>query len=52
LKQIKKSQGKFTGGKAGIGYEVIDGVKVAKKDEQKIIGEMKRLKARGKSIGI
>lgn len=49
VKQIKKSQGKFTGGKAGFGYEVIDGVKVAKKDEQKVISEMKRLKARGKS---
>jgi putative DNA-invertase from lambdoid prophage Rac len=49
VKQIKKSQGKFTGGKAGFGYEVIDGVKVAKKDEQKVIGEMRRLKTRGKS---
>ena len=49
VKQIKKSQGKFTGGKAGFGYEVIDGVKVAKKDEQKVISEMKRLKTRGKS---
>jgi hypothetical protein len=28
---------------------VIDGVKVAKKDEQKVISEMKRLKTRGKS---
>lgn len=49
VKQIKKSQGKFTGGKAGFGYEVIDGVKAPKKDEQKVISEMRRLKARGKS---
>lgn len=49
VKQIKKSQGKFTGGKAGFGYEVIDGVKVAKKDEQKVISEMRRLRGRGKS---
>lgn len=49
VKQIKKAQGKFTGGKAGFGYEVIDGVKVAKKDEQKVISEMRRLKTRGKS---
>jgi len=28
---------------------VIDGVKVAKADKQKVIAEMKRLKARGKS---
>jgi len=49
VKQIKKSQGKFTGGKAGFGYEVIDGVKVAKADEQKVISEMRRLRTRGKS---
>lgn len=49
VKQIKKLQGKFTGGKAGFGYEVIDGVKVTKKDEQKVISEMRRLKTRGKS---
>jgi DNA invertase Pin-like site-specific DNA recombinase len=49
VKQIKKSQGKFTGGKAGFGYEVIDGVKVANKDQQKVISEMKRLRGRGKS---
>lgn len=49
VKQIKKSQGKFTGGKAGFGYQVKDGVKVANKDEQKVISEMRRLKSRGKS---
>jgi putative DNA-invertase from lambdoid prophage Rac len=49
VKQIKKAQGKFTGGKAGFGYEVLDGVKKAKKDEQKVISEMRRLKTRGKS---
>ena len=49
VKQLKKAQGKFTGGKAGFGYEVIDGVKVIKKDEQKVISEMGRLKSRGKS---
>ena len=49
VKQLKKAQGKFTGGKAGFGYEVIDGVKVIKKDEQRVISEMRRLKSRGKS---
>jgi len=49
VKQIKKSQGKFTGGKAGFGYEVIVGVKIKKTDEQKVITEMKRLRSRGKS---
>ena len=28
---------------------MIDGVKLAKKDEQKVISEMRRLKTRGKS---
>jgi DNA invertase Pin-like site-specific DNA recombinase len=49
VKQIKKSQGKFTGGKAGFGYEVINGVKAPKKDEHKVISEMRRLRTRGKS---
>lgn len=44
VKPIKKAQGKFTGGKAGLGYEVIDGVKVAKNEEQKVISEMRRIK--------
>ena len=44
VKPIKKAQGKFTGDKAGFGYEVIDGVKVAKKEEQKVVSEMRRLK--------
>jgi putative DNA-invertase from lambdoid prophage Rac len=49
VKQSKKEQGLFTGGKAGFGYQVVDGKKAKKPDEQKIISEMKRLKSRGKS---
>lgn len=49
VKQIKKSQGKFLGGKAGFGFEIQDGIKVINTEEQKIITQMKRLKARGKS---
>lgn len=49
VKQSKKEQGLFTGGKAGFGYKIVDGKKVKKPDEQKIIADMKRLKSRGKS---
>ena len=49
VKQLKKAQGKFTGGKPAFGYTIQGGVKVKKPEEQKIITEMKRLKTRGKS---
>ena len=49
VKQLKKAQGKFTGGKPAFGYTIQEGVKVKKPEEQKIITEMKRLKTRGKS---
>jgi len=50
VKQLKKAQGKFTGGKRAFGYEVIDGVKVAKPDEQTIIDEMRGLRQSGKTF--
>lgn len=49
VKQLKKEQGKFTGGKRAFGYDIIDDAKVRRADEQKIIGEMRKLRARGKS---
>ncbi len=49
VKQIKKAQGKFTGGRRAFGYEVIDLVKVPKPDEQKIIQQMKVLRGKGES---
>jgi len=49
VKQSKKEQGLFTGGKAGFGYQIVEGKKVKKPDEQKIIADIKRLKSRGKS---
>lgn len=49
VKQIKKAQGKFTGGRRAFGYDVVDLVKVPRRDEQKVIGEMKVLREQGKS---
>lgn len=47
VKQLKKAQGKFTGGKPAFGYDVIDGVKVPRADEQKTIQQMKNMRQAG-----
>lgn len=49
VKQLKKAQGKFTGGKRAYGYDVIDGIKVAREDEQLVIDEMRGLRNQGMS---
>ena len=49
VKQLKKSQGKFTGGRRAFGYNVVDGVKVPRADEQKVIAEMAKLRSQGES---
>lgn len=49
VKQLKMSQGKFTGGKRAFGYDVIDGVKTPRADEQAVIEQMKTLRAGGAS---
>jgi putative DNA-invertase from lambdoid prophage Rac len=49
VKQLKKSQGKFTGGKAPFGYDVVDGVKVPRPNEQQIIKKMQTMRANGTS---
>ena len=47
VKQLKKSQGKFTGGRRAFGYDVIDGVKVPREDEQAVIREMMKMQEQG-----
>lgn len=47
VKQLKKAQGKFTGGRRAFGYDVIDGVKVPRPDEQAVISEMKKMREAG-----
>ena len=47
VKQLKKAQGKFTGGRRAFGYDVVDGVKVQREDEQAVIREMVKLREAG-----
>lgn len=47
VKQLKKAQGKFTGGRRAFGYDVVDGVKVPREDEQAVIREMAKMRANG-----
>ena len=47
VKQLKKAQGKFTGGKRAFGYDVVDGMKVPREDEQVVIREMVKMRANG-----
>ena len=47
VKQLKKSQGKFTGGRRAFGYEVVGGVKVPRDDEQVVIKEMIKMREKG-----
>lgn len=47
VKQIKRSQGKFTGGRRAFGFEVVDSIKRPKADEQAAIDEMIQLRKSG-----
>jgi putative DNA-invertase from lambdoid prophage Rac len=47
VKQLKKAQGKFTGGKRAFGFEVVDGVKVPIPEEQVAIEKMVTMRSRG-----
>ena len=50
VKQMRKSQGYFVGGRRGFGFNVVDGKKVPNRKEQKLIQEMKNKKANGESM--
>lgn len=52
VKQIKKAQGKFTGGKRAYGYEIVDGIKVALDDEQEVIATMRAMRVGGASYRV
>jgi DNA invertase Pin-like site-specific DNA recombinase len=47
VKQLKKAQGKFTGGKRAFGYDVIDGIKTPREEEQVVIREMVAMRKAG-----
>ncbi len=50
VKQMRKSQGFYVGGRRGFGFNVKDGKKVPNNKEQKLIAEMKKKKANGESM--
>ena len=50
VKQMRKSQGFYVGGRRGFGFNVKDGKKVPNKREQRLIAEMKIKKANGDSM--
>ena len=50
VKQMQKMQGKFCGGRRAFGYAIVDGVKVPKDDEQKVIQHMKQMKCSDASL--
>jgi DNA invertase Pin-like site-specific DNA recombinase len=47
VKQLKKAQGKFTGGKRAFGYDVVEGIKIPREDEQVVIREMVAMRKAG-----
>lgn len=49
VKQLKKSEGKFTGGRRAFGFKIVDGRKVPLEKEQAIIKEMRRKRTMGVS---
>jgi putative DNA-invertase from lambdoid prophage Rac len=49
VKQLKKAQGKFTGGKRAFGYDIVDGIKTPRADEQAVIREMQEKRRSGAS---
>ena len=49
VKQVQKAQGKFVGGRRAFGYQIVDGRKERREDEQQIISKMKLLRAAGNS---
>jgi len=50
VKLLKKSQGKFTGGKRAFGYDIENGIKVPREDEQEVIAQMKSMRLGGASL--
>ncbi len=49
VKQMKKAEGKFVGGRRPFGYEVIEGFKTPKNEDQLTIKTLKKMRAEGRS---
>jgi len=50
VKQMRKAQGYFVGGRRAFGFDVVDGMKVPNKAEQALIAEMKAMREAGFSL--
>jgi putative DNA-invertase from lambdoid prophage Rac len=50
VKQMRKAQGYFVGGRRAFGFDVVDGVKVPNGTEQALIAEMKAMREAGSSL--
>lgn len=50
VKQRRKAEGYFIGGRRGFGYNVVDGKLAYNEEEQRLIKEMRRMVASGKSL--
>jgi DNA invertase Pin-like site-specific DNA recombinase len=50
VKQMRKAQGYFVGGRRAFGFDIVEGKKVPNKSEQKLIGQMQEMKKAGQSL--
>ena len=50
VKQMQKADGRFVGGRRAFGYDIVDGFKVPRDDEQSIIALMRTMKSSGASL--
>lgn len=50
VKQRRKDEGFYIGGRRGFGFNVVDGIKVPNLEEQKLFKQMKRMKEKGKTV--
>lgn len=50
VKQMRKSQGYYVGGRRGFGFDVVDGKKVPNEAEQALLEQMKAMKEAGSSL--
>ena len=50
VKQRRKAEGFYIGGRRGFGFDIVDGIKVPNIEEQKLLKQMKRMKEKGKTL--
>ena len=50
VKQRRKAEGFYIGGRRGFGFDVVDGIKIPNVEEQSLLKKMKRMKEKGKTL--